>query len=157
MAIIYSYPTGTVQATDIVIGSDPTVVGNPTKNFRIGDISTFVKDDILGYTQYTALLTKNAANPPVATVLKNDTGVTLTWARTGVGTYTVTAPSGVFTSNKTMVLVNQGGALEGLVTWVRTSATVITIQTWDISPAIALADSVLGFGGAGTFEIRIYT
>jgi hypothetical protein len=56
-----------------------------------------------------------------------------------------------------MVFVNQGGALEGLVTWARTSATVITIQTWDISPAIALADTLLGFGGAGAFEIRIYT
>ena len=58
-----------------------------------------------------------------------------------------------------MVFVNQGGALECLVSWVRTSATVITIQTWNggIGVAAALTDSFLGFNGAGAFEIRIYT
>ena len=158
MAIISAYPVGTPAAGDYLVGSDITTAGtqiNPTKNFVISDVVATG----LGYTSYAALLTQNAANPPVATVLKNDTGVTLTWARTGVGTYTVTAPSGIFTSNKTMVFVNQGGALEGLVTWIRTSATVITIQTWNggLGGAAALADSLLGFGGAGAFEIRIYT
>jgi len=52
MAIIYSYPTGTVQATDIVIGSDPTVTGNPTKNFLIGAISTFVQTQIGAIASY---------------------------------------------------------------------------------------------------------
>ena len=128
---------------------------NPTKNFTVGD----VVNAGLGYTVYTALLTQTGTAAPVATILKNNTGATFTWARTGRGTYTITASSNVFTNNKTIVFVNQGGALEGLVTWARTSDTVTTIQTFNggLGGAAALADSILGFGGAGSFEIRIYS
>ncbi len=148
MAIIYSYPTGTVQATDMVIGSDPTVVGNPTKNFRIGDISTFVKDDILGYTVYTALLTQTGVNPPVATVLKNDTGATITWARTAFGEFTATASSAVFTAAKTIVFLNNGsGALNNnSVRWSNLSTTEVFID--------ALQDDFLT---NASIEIRIYS
>ena len=59
MAIIYSYPAGTPQATDIVIGSDPSVAGNPTKNFLMGDISTFIQTQlgaIAGYNDNAAAI-----------------------------------------------------------------------------------------------------
>ena len=52
MAIIYSYPAGTPQATDIIIGSDSSVAGNPTKNFLMGDISTFIQTQIGTSTGY---------------------------------------------------------------------------------------------------------
>ena len=46
MAIIYTYPSGTPQTTDILIGSDPSVTGNPTKNFLMGDVSVFIQTQI---------------------------------------------------------------------------------------------------------------
>lgn len=147
MAIIYSYPTGTVQATDMLIGSDPTIVGNPTKNFRVGDISTFVKDDILGYTQYTSLVTQAGVTAPTDVILKNDTGVTMTWGYTSPGVYTLTSSSPIFTNNKTSVFYNLGEYAFSIgQPWTRTSDTVITIS--------------LGGDGRitnGSFEIRIYS
>ncbi len=150
MAIIYSYPTGTVKATDMLIGSDPTIVGNPTKNFRVGDISTFVKDDILGYTQYTSLVTQAGVTAPTDVILKNDTGVTMTWGYTSPGVYTLTSSSPIFTNNKTIVFLNMGRpAIPNLVwMWTRTSDTVITIENSAISDAKIVN---------GAFEIRIYS
>jgi hypothetical protein len=46
MAIIYTYPSGTPQTTDILIGSSPSVTGNPTRNFLMGDISVFIQTQI---------------------------------------------------------------------------------------------------------------
>ena len=148
MAIIYSYPTGTVQGTDIVIGSDPTVTGNPTKNFRIGDISTFVKNNILGYNVYTALLTQTGVNSPVATVLKNDIGATIAWTRTAFGEFTATASGAVFTAAKTIVFLNNGiGALNNnSVRWSNPGTTTVFLD--------ALQD---GFLTNASIEIRIYT
>jgi hypothetical protein len=99
-----------------------------------------------GYKVYTALLTQAGTAAPVATILKNNTGATFTWARTGGGTYTITASSNVFTSNKTLVFYNLGEYTFSVgQSWVRTSDTVITI-----SPS--------GDGRItnGSFEILIY-
>ena len=100
-----------------------------------------------GYKVYTALLTQAGTAAPVATILKNNTGATFTWARTGGGTYTITASSNVFTSNKTLIFINKGeiSSTYVYVTWTRTSDTVITI-----SPS--------GDGRItnGSFEILIY-
>ena len=82
-----------------------------------------------GYKVYTALLTQTGTAAPVATILKNNTGATLTWARTGSGTYTVTASSNAFTSNKTLVFYNLGEYAFSIgQPWTRTSDTVITIS-----------------------------
>ncbi len=115
-------------------------------------------DTAVGYKSYAALLTQSGGDAPVATVLRNDTGQVLTWARTGVGTYTLTSSVALFDNDKTAVFVNQGGALECLVTWVRTNDTTVTIQTWNggLGGAAALVDGLLGFGGKGAFEVRIY-
>lgn len=47
----------------------------------------------VGYKVYSAYITQTATNAPVATVLENTTGETITWSRTGVGTYEATAPT----------------------------------------------------------------
>ena len=100
-----------------------------------------------GYKVYTALLTQAGTAAPVATILKNNTGATFTWARTGSGTYTITASSNTFTSNKTIVFFNLGEyTFASQQPWVRTSDTVITLP--------------LGGDGRiinGSFEIRIYS
>ncbi len=154
MAIIYSYPTGTVKATDMLIGSDPTVVGNPTKNFRVGDVSTFVKNDILGYTQYTCLVSQNGLLDPTSIDLKNDTGVTLTWSRVSPGIYRCNASSPIFTLNKTFVLVNAGTSPNGpgaFIEW-NHSTSFVEINFFDI--AGVQSDDLLD---QGAFEIRIYS
>ena len=92
MAIISAYPVGTPAAGDYLVGSDITTTGaqlNPTKNFVISDVVATG----LGYTAYNALVTQTGVLAPVISDLKNNTGATMTWTRTGVGTYRCTASS----------------------------------------------------------------
>ena len=57
----------------------------------------------LPYKLYVATVTQSSTGDPVATVATNTTGGTLTWARTGQGTYTVTASGAAFTADKTFI------------------------------------------------------
>ena len=148
MARIIAYPNATsISTDDCLLGTQYTAGGtnqtNPTKNFPIGSVISAG----LGYTTYTALITQAGTAAPVATILKNNTGATFTWARTGSGTYTITASSNVFTNNKTLVFYNLGEyTFASQQPWVRTSDTVITLP--------------LGGDGRitnGSFEIRIYS
>jgi hypothetical protein len=146
MAIISSYPTVLPTADDLLIGTKVTNTGtviNPTKTFRAGE----VVDAGLGYTSYVALVTQTGTNAPVDKYVQNNTGATFTWARTGSGTYTITASSNTFTADKTIVFYNLGEYAFSIgQPWTRTSDTVITIS--------------LGGDGRitnGSFEIRIYS
>ena len=146
MARIIAYPQVTPVVGDCLVGTQKTTSGNqtnPTKNFTVGD----VVNAGLGYTVYTALLTQAGTAAPVATILKNNTGATFTWARTSSGTYTITASGNVFTNNKTLVFFNLGEYPFSVNSpWTRTSDTVVTIS--------------LGGDGRitnGAFEIRVYS
>ena len=147
MAIISAYPVGTPAAGDYLVGSDITTAGtqiNPTKNFVLSDVVTTG----LGYTAYTALLTQTGVNPPVATILKNDIGATITWTRTAFGEFTATASSAVFTAAKTIVFLNNGiGALGNQsVRWSNPSTTTVFIDAGQD-----------GYLTNASIEIRIYT
>tara|TARA_A100001391_G_scaffold179854_1_gene145008 strand:+ start:331 stop:792 length:462 start_codon:yes stop_codon:yes gene_type:complete len=153
MADISSYPIGTPSSGDMVPGTQVTKDSsgntiNLTKNFTVDSIASFA-DATAAYTSYVALLTQTTG-APVATVLQNTTGATFTWARTGGGTYTVTASSAIFTINKTIVFNNNGVDNGGGYTppqWSRTSNTEILLTTGGIDSAMENA----------SFEIRIYT
>ena len=84
---------------------------------------------IMPYISYQALLTQSATGAPVATVVLNQLGATMTWARTSAGLYTVTAGSAVFTSGKTVIKMSM--PLIGLVNYivVPTSTSIITLTT----------------------------
>ena len=152
MANLTSYSTNsTPKSSDLLLG---TKVANPntdeqpvTMNFAVSDIASFANSYSLGYTVYTALITQAGTAAPVATIMQNTTGKTFTWARTGSGTYTITANGSAFTSSKTIVFYNLGEYVaSSRYPWVRTSDTVITIS--------------LGGDGRitnGSFEIRIYS
>ena len=148
MAIISAYPVGTPAAGDYLVGSDITTTGtqlNPTKNFVISQVVATG----LGYTTYTALLSQTGAvNPPTAVELKNDTGATMTYTRSGPGVYVVTASAPIFTANKTIVFINNGSLTVGLNSpeWTRSAPTAITIDTGGADTKLASA----------SFEIRIY-
>ena len=131
MAIIYSYPQGTPTLSDNVIGSqiDPITEENKTVQFTVGQIASFANSYSLGYTVYTALLTQAGTAAPVATVLQNTTGGTITWTRTGTGAYTATISSSLFTSNKTIVFINGGSGPVSTMFWESPTTTTVTIST----------------------------
>ena len=154
MARIIAYPNATnISSDDCLIGtqkdSGTSYASNPTKNFAVGSVVSAG----LGYTTYTALLTQVGVTAPVDTVVKNDTGITYTWARSAQGTYTITASAAVFNAATTLVFGNIGGkSKEDYFRWEVGSNTQIKVSTYD--NAGNPADDVFE---AGSFEIRIYS
>ena len=153
MATLTAYPTNSApKASDLLLG---TKVATPnsdeqpiTNNVTIASVAAFANTYNLGYTVYTALLNQTGTAAPVAAILQNTTGGTLTWTRQSAGNYTVTASSALFTANKTIVFVNNGSnvASTDVIKWNRTSDTTIT-----------LIPTVDGQFTNGSFEIRIYS
>ena len=148
MARIIAYQSTTPATDDLLLGTQKTTSGtnktNPTKNFTVDS----VVQAGLGYTVYTALLTQTGTSAPVATILKNNTGATLTWSRIGNGDYNVTADSNLFTNNKTLVFVNAGShSNTHNVYWERVSDTVVKIKTHNADDDLTNA----------SFEVRIYS
>ena len=150
MAQIIAYPSADkVSADDCLLGTQKdqgtSNITNPTKNFSVDS----VVQAGLGYTAYTALLTQAGGSAPVATVLKNNTGATLSWSYVAGGIYEVTADNPIFTVNKTIVFNNNGidnGGGNTPPQWTRTSDTVIRLITGGIDNAMENA----------AFEVRIY-
>jgi len=108
MATINSYPTITPKSGDLVLIVDTSTEGNPTKTASVSSIATVANSLNLGYTVYSALLTQENAEAPVATVLQQTISGTLTWSRLGPGSYVLTSDGTPFTSNKTQVFINNG-------------------------------------------------
>jgi len=158
MANITAYPVGNPKGSDLVVGTqvaDPNTDGdtNKTRNFTVKQIAEFANIPS-AYTAYTALLTQAGTNAPIATVIYNNTSSIFTWARTGVGTYTVTSSEDLkFTEDKTIVFINYGGpSSDGLPPkWSITDDTTITVVTQDETGVVD--DGILT---TASFEIRIY-
>lgn len=155
MAKIVAYPNATsISTEDCLLGTQYTLglstnQTNPTKNFPIGSVVATG----LGYTTYTALLSQVGIAAPVDTIVKNDTGVTYTWARSAQGVYTITASGIIFDATKTLVFGNIGKrSKEDYFRWEVTSNVEITITTFD--NAGNPADDVFE---TGSFEIKIYS
>lgn len=113
------------------------------------------------YLVYTATLTQTGTDAPVATVLRNTTGITFTWARSAEGVYTITADSGTpFVVNKTLPSISINKSWSTQVAYIfsatRTSTTIITVNTGYQTGAGG--DSQLNDGTLTEtpFEIRIY-
>jgi hypothetical protein len=66
----------------------------------------------VGYKEYVALLTQTGEDAPVATVNLNTIG-TVTWSRTGAGTYLATANNAVFLDGKTLASINYATLIVG--------------------------------------------
>jgi len=112
MAIIYSYPQGTPTLGDNVVGTqvDPVTEENKTVQFTVGQIAAFANSYSLGYTVYTALLTQAGTAAPVATILQNTTGGTITWSRTSAGVYAAVISGTTYPVNKTAVFLGNTNA-----------------------------------------------
>tara|TARA_R100001463_G_scaffold320_1_gene1350 strand:+ start:775 stop:1224 length:450 start_codon:yes stop_codon:yes gene_type:complete len=149
MAIISSYPTVVPTADDLLIGTKVTNTGtviNPTKTFRAGE----VVDASLGYTSYVATITQTGANPPVATVQKNNTGLTFTWQRASAGTYLV-VPSLNFVVAKTWVNLTGGDVSTPSFLLIK------SVTTGDINISNLQGSLTVDGIGYGAIEIRIYS
>ena len=152
MAIIYSYPAiDEVSSGDLILISDSSK-SNATKSATVNQLSAYIVPGINVYDSYTALLTQASTKAPVATVLSNNLTATLTWARTGVGVYTLTASAATFTANKTIVFINAGSS-QSIITGERTSDTVLTVKTFVPSSGAAVDAAITN----GAFEVRIYS
>lgn len=151
MAIINSYAAGTPTTSDLILGVDTSNSKNTTKTFTAGDIASLASGST-AYNSYVALLTQASTNAPVATILSNNLTATLTWARTGIGVYTLTANAAIFTANKTIVFLNAGSGIP-LISAERTSDTVLTVKTFVPSSAAATDNVITN----GAFEVRIYS
>ena len=99
---------------DILIGTDVNS-SDETKNFSIGSIVNLVENGGRPYKSYTALLTQEEEDAPVATILENTLGVDIVWTRLSTGFYRATPSESIFLENKTFHFVNsnnQGLAFE---------------------------------------------
>lgn len=111
------------------------------------------------YSSYQAIVTQSGTSSPSATTYLNELGATMTWARTSAGLYTLTAGTGVFTANKTVIILSQ--PLLGLVNYivVPTSTSVITMTTL-ISSVIATVLTATATDALITnllVEVRVYS
>ena len=110
MANISAYPTITPKGADLIVGSETydstdatSPKGNPTRNFTVSAINTFVLANS-GVKSYNASIVQAGTSAPVATVMSNGLSAAIVWTRDSVGVYVGTL-SGAFTANKTSVIV----------------------------------------------------
>lgn len=150
MAIISSYPTVVAEANDLLIGTKVTNTGtviNPTKTFRVQE----VVDSALGYTVYTAGLINAAGTAPTANVLKNNTGGTFTWSRTGTGLFVVTIAGITVDITKVAIFECANGDLN-------LGATIINPTTINVEQFSSGGGGYVDTMLAGTtIEFRIYS
>ena len=109
------------------------------------------------YKVYSAILTQTETNAPVATVLENTLGVTMTWSRVSEGNYKVTASSGIFLEAKTWTIINNIN-IAGISYFdiIRVSNTEIFVYSsiYDSgTPPYIPADDIIN---ALSLEIRVY-
>jgi|TARA_B110000211_G_C13588057_1_gene339187 hypothetical protein len=158
MANISTYPIGTPAAKDLLAGTqlytdDNGKVQNLTRNFSVANVAAFANSYSLGYTVYTALITQAGTAAPVATVLQNTTGGTITWTRTSTGRYVATISGTTYTADKTTVLVTSGGNNDNILRPRITATTAIDWYNIDSSDN-AVSDTI---AETTTVEIRIYS
>jgi len=172
MAILYSYPLSTsilpgdmVVGTSIVNGSNGKKK-NQTKNFSMGQIATFVKEQVTPYNTYnvyTALLTQVVDDAPEAVVLQNTFGVDFTWDIVATGAYTCTVPSALFIEGKTFVSITRTTPFDTYIVsyWItggRATDTVVEV----LQTAIDYDGGTINYAGPAngftnvSIEIRVY-
>lgn len=98
---------------------------------------------------YQAIISQTGTSAPTGSTLVNTySGTpTMTLARTGAGVYTITASSAVFSTTKTGIFIQPLTNLNGALSAVVTSTTVITITTAIQSLAVL---GLLGFTAVPT-------
>jgi len=110
------------------------------------------KAKLLGYRSYTALLIQTGIDAPVAIVLENTLGATITWTYNGVGEYYGELSSGTFNPVRTFTTSNSSfysSPYYSFLTILSGDSTKVILGTFDSSNATEL-------NGEICIEIRIY-
>lgn len=108
---------------------EPYITPGASTQYLGGDVLWHNFPAVVSST-YQALVTQTGTGAPSGVQFANDfSGTTFTWARTAVGTYTVTASNPVFTTGKTAVIMSNPNAFLNNFKYAVTSTTVITLQT----------------------------
>lgn len=112
-----------------------------------------IKDELLGYTSYAATLVQSGTNPPVATILRNNSGLNPVFSYNSNGNYTVTE-IGNLTAGKVGVIVNGGYLFEQDVFWGNPQGSDSFDIISSVDGGLTASDGVIN----GTFlEIIIYS
>ena len=154
MANLTAYPTNSSpKTTDLILGTKvatPNTDEEPvTTNFTVSSIAGMANISA-AYTVYTARLNAGAGAAPTVNVLQNNTGLTLTWTRTGSGVFLATATSGTFGADDFWAQVNARGSEFPSIKWVSTTTCQIDNILCSTAAAVdGLTESYV--------EIRIYS
>lgn len=107
------------------------------------------------YKVYTALLTQTGTNAPVATVIENTLGATITYERAYAGAYLLrSSNTSLFAEIKTVVFVNnsaESGNYWGSVIYSMEDPSYVVFNTFNTSNINA--DNVMK---RASIEIRVY-
>jgi hypothetical protein len=150
MAIIYSYPTVTPERTDLILGTDVSVPGKPTKNFTIQsviDLVTIATGDLqfvldLGFTAVgkDINLTNNLEVNNIQQTSANQKTLSTTAAQT------ITQFDGsVFSSGKLIVQVRDNVTSEVQVCQISIIHDTVTASTTEYSNLFTGANSLASF------------
>lgn len=123
-------PVSTAQATSIA--TKYTIPTGTTLQVVLGNgtLGTLPVVPTPGSSTYQSLISQSGTAAPIGSALVNDFGATtFTWARTGVGTYTITASAATFTANKTAIIMSNPNNPLAAFRYTVTSSTVLTLTT----------------------------
>ena len=109
------------------------------------------RKNFLGYTEYVALLTQSGTDAPTAVDVKNDTGVTVSYAYILTGVYTMTFSSAVLTANKTVAILQKN--LQGNTAFTIAVASTSLVNIYTTTGTGTAANGVMT---ATPVVIRIY-
>lgn len=87
------------------------------------------------YKVYSALLTQNGTDAPVATILENTLGVNITYEYTNTGTYKILASENIFDGNKFCVTQGAGNYSSLVSLWVynyNQPLNELTLEAYDL-------------------------
>jgi len=149
--------------------AQPSTIYKPGKlnyvwNYLSSTLDAF-KAKLLGYKSYKAFLTQTGTDAPVASVVENTLGLSLTYEYDSVGTYFIYSNNLIFNSptetedgRKVEIIMTPTYTIDGSGFDTQFFAypvffNVITLNSWT---ALANADNLLGFFCSTTLEIRVY-
>lgn len=157
MSILQSYPQGTPKKGDYIIGTSIPPANSDdkptTKNFTVEAVAAFA-NATAAYTAYAARLQASSGGgggAPTASLLANNTGLTIAWARTGVGKYVATITGGTAPESKVWFTASGGGGNDyQKLSW--GTQTELDLQNYDGTTGLA-AEGL----NEVYIEIRIYS
>lgn len=157
MAIIYSYPHGTPELQDLLLGTHIDNDGNHTKSFSISEVLALVptaEPVIPLYKIYTALISQSGENPPtVITELENTIG-TITFGRDSLGMYKIISDS-KFTLNKTTLTCSNLFGNTNVQLYANYEESTFPIEIWMLNKDVVNDINYDGIDIA-MIEIKVY-